>query len=176
MSAHDLATHGIASNTLIWHEGLPEWVRADSIEELRQYLSPANPATPPPVPGGTPTPPYINKCPQPSGPAPRLYNWTGWAIVATIFGCMIYLIGAAPGIIGIVYSSNARSLRLHLQQRHPHILSLIQPLKKSDVPDPNPAHHFFICIDYGSQYLWESRRISSGVIGRASILRHTYAI
>ena len=37
------------------------------------------------------------------------YNWLGWAIFATVFGLAFYIIGAVPGIIGIVFTSQAKS-------------------------------------------------------------------
>lgn len=37
------------------------------------------------------------------------FNWMVWAIITTVIGLGFYIIGAVPGIIGIVYSANAQS-------------------------------------------------------------------
>lgn len=41
---------------------------------------------------------------------PGWRSWLGWAIVATIFGLGWGLIGAAPGIVGIVYANRANTM------------------------------------------------------------------
>jgi hypothetical protein len=43
----------IKAETLVWHEGLPEWQRADTIEELKNHFKSA----PPPVPHNVTTTP-----------------------------------------------------------------------------------------------------------------------
>ncbi len=37
-SARQLVDAGLKADTLVWHEGLPDWVAADQVEELRQAM------------------------------------------------------------------------------------------------------------------------------------------
>ena len=52
----DLVLHGeVAEDALVWHSGLPEWLRAQEVEEIRRELPPPVP-TPSPVQAPAPTP------------------------------------------------------------------------------------------------------------------------
>ncbi|MEZ0265521.1 MAG: DUF4339 domain-containing protein, partial [Phycisphaerae bacterium] len=45
-TADQLPSQGITAETLVWREGLPDWLRADAVPELRPYLpAPHNPQT-----------------------------------------------------------------------------------------------------------------------------------
>jgi len=45
-TADQLPAQGITAETLVWREGLPDWLRADAVPELRPYLpAPHNPQT-----------------------------------------------------------------------------------------------------------------------------------
>jgi hypothetical protein len=62
----ELPRHGLRPDSLVWHEGMPEWVRADAVPEINALLvkpdpvrvqparvepvAPAQPGTPPPMP------------------------------------------------------------------------------------------------------------------------------
>ena len=51
VSLEDLRTK-IDANTLVWHEGMPNWEKASNVEELKTILRP----TPPPAPVVLPKP------------------------------------------------------------------------------------------------------------------------
>lgn len=118
---------GITPDTLVWHDKLPQWVRADQIDEIRTKvldLPPVTPAgnTPPPAQAvpGTPyprpaSPSYGNPYGSPYGGQPDM-NHAGqqpmppcppthlvFAIIVTVLCCVI------PGIIALIYSSKVTS-------------------------------------------------------------------
>lgn len=49
MPASELVNYGLNSNSEVWTEGLPTWVKAFEIAELAPYLAPGTPQ--PPMPG-----------------------------------------------------------------------------------------------------------------------------
>ena len=52
----DLVLNGeVAEDALVWHSGLPEWLRAHEVEEIRRELPPPVP-TPSPIPSRVPSP------------------------------------------------------------------------------------------------------------------------
>ncbi len=103
----ELKIKGINRRTLVWHTGLPDWVPAESVKELAEFLKETLPPMPTP---GAPVPPPVNDINPPK-------SWLGWAIFATVFGVFFYtvfgvffyIIGAIPGIIGIVQSTTAQN-------------------------------------------------------------------
>lgn len=138
-SKEELSLQGITSETLVWHEGLPEWVKANTVPELSDLLAQANYAEnykpyrqegpenqpkhpqPPVNPGYQPgqqgyQQPYNNPYGQPMNPGYQQNgypiphtNWMPWAIITTIVGTCTTCIGLVLGIIAIVYASKANS-------------------------------------------------------------------
>jgi hypothetical protein len=56
----ELPEHGLEHDTLVWHTGLSEWLRADKVPALREVLltiPPPLPEMPPPVPARAPRDP-----------------------------------------------------------------------------------------------------------------------
>lgn len=125
--------HGCTDSTLVWHSGLPEWLPASQVSEIAALLPPApnfEPQTEPIAPQQpsyqqqpyqqqtyqqppqqqTYNPPPAYNVSQPNSvDRGQPYNWTGWAIAATVIGLLFYVIGAVPGIIGIVFASTAQT-------------------------------------------------------------------
>lgn len=105
VSADKLSALGVKGHTMVWKQGMAEWQRANSIENLRPFLyaedTIRNPyarderqATPPPYQGmstGQPQQPQ-------SAPMEKPDNYLAWAILSTIF-CFW-----PTGIPAIVYS------------------------------------------------------------------------
>jgi len=50
VSPNDFSRYGITETTMVWKQGMPNWMRAGQIPELAQYF---RPATPPPLVGGS---------------------------------------------------------------------------------------------------------------------------
>lgn len=118
-----IAYPGFTTSVYVWCNGMSDWCAASEVEEITAMLS-----CPPPISDSTnPTPPPAYHAPytppqqppqyrrpiyvavqDPGEDRGKPYSWMGWAIVATVIGVCFYVIGAAPGIIGIIYSSNAR--------------------------------------------------------------------
>lgn len=133
-SAELVTTYPIKESTLVWCEGMSDLTPAGDVSEIAALIQPFPPkiegnatihkeaSTPPPYGSGY-QPPYSQPGYQQPGynsgyrPAPsnpnidmgKPYNWMGWAIFSTIFGLFFYILGGIPGILGIVYSSNAQS-------------------------------------------------------------------
>ena len=78
----------VTPQTLVWREGLPDWIRAGDLPELSGLLVPEG-AVPPPTQGQT------------VGTKPKDYLVE--SILVTLFCCMVF------GILGIVYSVQANS-------------------------------------------------------------------
>lgn len=78
----------VTPQTLVWREGLPDWIRAGDLPELSGLLVPER-AVPPPTQGQT------------VGTKPKDYLVE--SILVTLFCCMVF------GILGIVYSVQANS-------------------------------------------------------------------
>lgn len=78
----------VTPQTLVWREGLPDWIRAGDLPELSGLLVPAG-TVPPPTQGQT------------VGTKPKDYLVE--SILVTLFCCMVF------GILGIVYSVQANS-------------------------------------------------------------------
>ncbi len=89
----ELVGLGVNRSTLVWTEGMGDWVPAASVGELSHLFTPA----PPPV--------YQAQVqPTPGEPANYVHtNWLVWSILATIFCCLI------GGVVAIIYSANANS-------------------------------------------------------------------
>ena len=78
----------VTPQTLVWREGLPDWIRAGDLPELSGLLIPEG-SVPPPTQGQT----VVIK--------PKDYLVE--SILVTLFCCMVF------GILGIVYSVQANS-------------------------------------------------------------------
>lgn len=105
VSADKLSASGVTGNTLVWKQGMSEWQRAATLEELRPFLytedTVRNPygrddrqAAPPPPPGASAARPAAPGY----APMAKPDNYLVWAILSTIF-CFW-----PTGIPAIVYS------------------------------------------------------------------------
>lgn len=115
MDAARLQSYGLTPDSAIWHEGLPDWVKASTVPELAPYLYHTNPGTvnvPPVQPFGSPQtasayPSYGQK--PVYGPAVPHKNWLTPAIIATVLGFLFSCIGVVFGIIAITQASAANN-------------------------------------------------------------------
>lgn len=104
---------GVKSDTFVWRQGLPDWVKAESLPELSDifmsdsafggYARPEEPLNPPQY--GNRLDPYniYGRSPE---PIPHT-NWLTWAIIGTVFGALFSCIGMIFGIIGITKAQKA---------------------------------------------------------------------
>ncbi len=92
MSLEELKTKGITAETLVWYEGLDQWVKASTVPELASLFG-AN--VPPPVQNATAD---FN-----SAPLIRPKTYLVESILVTLFCCMPF------GIVGIVNAANVES-------------------------------------------------------------------
>ena len=129
MSKAQLALAGITPQTMVWRQGLQDWVKAETLPELNDvfmedsafggYARPEEQLNPY-ANGDRPVSPapYNNYSDQPKRPNPynpygnggqpiAHTNWLPWAIVGTILGTAFPCIGMIFGIIGIVKANKA---------------------------------------------------------------------
>ncbi|MDD6475353.1 MAG: CD225/dispanin family protein [Sodaliphilus pleomorphus] len=91
----ELPSHGLTASTMVWREGMPDWVAASQVPELSHLLPPIQqPPTYQPQPG------YGPQSQRPAMPDTYLV----WAILATLLCCMPF------GIVSIVKASQVSSL------------------------------------------------------------------
>lgn len=96
-SIEQLAAMNIAPDTLVWAQGMPDWVPASSVPELSRLFM----ATPPP-PQYAPGQQYYQQQPyQQYQPCPK--TWLVESILATLFCCLPF------GIVGIIKASEVSS-------------------------------------------------------------------
>lgn len=139
-SKEELNLQGITSETLVWHEGLPDWVKAAEVAELSELIAESGinrlhadahvqpPQPPRPVNPGYPSNPQgypqYNPYAQPMGaagyPNQPVYpiahtNWLPWAIIVTVLSSCS-CIGLILGILSIVNASKANSFYANGQQ------------------------------------------------------------
>ncbi len=107
-------THGIAPNTLVWYEGLPDWVKADTVPQLHPFLKESGvesmtkhhyaselgykyeaPRCTPPACKDSHTAPSKADMPK---------TWLFESILVTLFCCL------PLGIGGIIYASRVQAL------------------------------------------------------------------
>lgn len=106
MEESELLSHGMTVNTLVWHEGMPEWLPAGKLPELAYMFGGA--AVPPQQPQMPPQPQCQPQVPpqygqqQPMGVMPK--TWLVESILVTLFCCLPF------GIVGIVKASKVSSL------------------------------------------------------------------
>lgn len=87
----ELRMMGLNARSLIWYEGLPDWVEASQVPELRVYLH-----------SQTPPPPSVHY--QHSAPKPKCPNtYLALAIISTILCCL------PLGIVSIVYAASVET-------------------------------------------------------------------
>lgn len=104
LTLSELKSSGISRQSLVWHEGMTDWSPAGTVDSLNEFFK----ETPPPLPGQERQSGATDGIPQVPRPEPPT-SWLGWAIAATILGAFFYLVGAIPGIVGIIQSSTARN-------------------------------------------------------------------
>lgn len=119
-SKEELRIQGLSPDSIVWRQGLTDWVPAATLPELIDILAdspkvtevPAygpqayNPPTPPPAPLHQP----FNGVNMQPGLVPTPHtNWMPWAIVATIVGFCTSCIGGILGIIAIVNANKANN-------------------------------------------------------------------
>ncbi|MDZ4746884.1 MAG: CD225/dispanin family protein [Saprospiraceae bacterium] len=88
-----LKEQNISESTLVWKDGLPDWVPARNLSDL-EFLFAVNPAVPPAV-NVTYTNPVLLVPPK---------NWLIESILVTLFCCL------PLGIVGLVYATKVDTL------------------------------------------------------------------
>ena len=91
----ELLSHGLTASTMVWREGMPDWVAASQVPELSHLLPPSQQP-----PGYQQQPSYGPQSQRPAMPDTYLV----WAILATLLCCMPF------GIVSIVKASQVSSL------------------------------------------------------------------
>jgi GYF domain 2/Interferon-induced transmembrane protein len=121
----------ISGTTLVWCEGMADWLPLAQVAELQQPVASASvpPATqqaspqfPPPQPHSPPRMLQpLGHVPQAQPPAyhgnyvaPAIPSYLWQSVVATILGLLICWLVAMPfGIVAIVFASKVEGLRVH---------------------------------------------------------------
>jgi hypothetical protein len=94
----ELPSHGLTASTMVWREGMPDWVAASQVPELSHLLPPSQqPPSYQPQPGYGPQQPYGARPPMPD-------TYMVWAILATLLCCLPF------GIVSIVKASQVSTL------------------------------------------------------------------
>lgn len=100
LTLQQLRTMPLTPETLVWHTGLPAWVKAKEMAELTDLFAPKPPQVRPP----RPPQPGLSAPAQSRGPMPPMPpTYLGWSIAALILCCMI------PAIVAIIYASKVSS-------------------------------------------------------------------
>ncbi len=95
---NELPSHGLTASTMVWREGMPDWVAANQVPELSHLLPPSQqPPSYQPQPSYGPQQPYGARPPMPD-------TYLVWAILATLLCCMPF------GIVSIVKASQVSTL------------------------------------------------------------------
>ncbi|WP_065219218.1 MULTISPECIES: CD225/dispanin family protein [Butyricimonas] len=89
VAPEELINNGVTPNTLVWKKGMPLWVPAKTVEELKSFFQEN---VPPPPPQFSPT------------PKTKPENWLVLAILSTLF-CFFPF-----GIVSIVYATKVDRL------------------------------------------------------------------
>lgn len=99
VDADKLVNYGVKHNTLVWKNGMGDWIEAGRIPELISYFAKSNGVVPPP-------PPYSSSsnssCPPSYSQKPD--NLLLWSILSTVLCCL------PLGIVAIVYSNKVDNL------------------------------------------------------------------
>ena len=95
---NELPSHGLTASTMVWREGMPDWVAASQVPELSHLLPPSQqPPSYQPQPGYGPQQPYGAQPPMPD-------TYMVWAVLVTVLCCLPF------GIVSIVKASQVSSL------------------------------------------------------------------
>lgn len=95
---NELPSHGLTASTMVWREGMPDWVAASQVPELSHLLPPSQqPPSYQPQPGYGPQQPYGARPPMPD-------TYLVWAVLVTVFCCLPF------GIVSIVKASQVSTL------------------------------------------------------------------
>ena len=112
----ELPSHGLTASTMVWREGMPDWVAASQVPELGHLLPPSQqPPTYQQQPGYGPQQPYDARPPMPD-------TYLVWAILATLLCCLPF------GIVSIVKASQVSSL--YNQGRYQEAVAASEAAKK----------------------------------------------
>ena len=113
---NELPSHGLTASTMVWCEGMPDWVAASQVPELSHLLPPSQqPPSYQPQPGYGPQQPYGAQPPMPD-------TYMVWAILATLLCCLPF------GIVSIVKASQVSSL--YNQGRYQEAVAASEAAKK----------------------------------------------
>ena len=113
---NELPSHGLTASTMVWREGMPDWVAASQVPELSPLLPPSQqPPSYQPQPGYGPQQPYGAQPPMPD-------TYMVWAILATLLCCLPF------GIVSIVKASQVSSL--YNQGRYQEAVAASEAAKK----------------------------------------------
>ena len=113
---NELPSHGLTASTMVWREGMPDWVAANQVPELSHLLPPSQqPPSYQPQPGYGPQQPYGVQPPMPD-------TYMVWAILATLLCCLPF------GIVSIVKASQVSSL--YNQGRYQEAVAASEAAKK----------------------------------------------
>lgn len=93
-SSEELLQHGIQPNTLVWKNGMADWMPAGEVEELKGLFATGEGSVPPPIPPVTPAEPRREK-PD---------SWLVWAILSTVLCCL------PLGVVSIIYAAKVDNL------------------------------------------------------------------
>ena len=113
---NELPSHGLTASTMVWREGMPDWVAASQVPELSHLLPPSQqPPSYQPQPGYGPQQPYGARPPMPD-------TYMVWAVLVTVFCCLPF------GIVSIVKASQVSSL--YSQGRYQEAVAASEAAKK----------------------------------------------
>lgn len=93
-SPEELLQNGIQPNTLVWKNGMADWMPAGEVEELKSLFVAGEKNVPPPIPPESPVGPQREK-PD---------NWLVWAILSTVLCCL------PLGVVSIIYAAKVDNL------------------------------------------------------------------
>ena len=112
----ELPSHGLTASTMVWREGMPDWVAASQVPELSHLLPPSQqPPSYQPQPGYGPQQPYGAQPPMPD-------TYMVWAVLVTVLCCLPF------GIVSIVKASQVSSL--YNQGRYQEAVAASEAAKK----------------------------------------------
>ncbi len=113
---NELPSHGLTASTMVWCEGMPDWVAASQVPELSHLLPPSQqPPSYQPQPSYGPQQPYGAQPPMPD-------TYMVWAVLVTVFCCLPF------GIVSIVKASQVSSL--YSQGRYQEAVAASEAAKK----------------------------------------------
>ena len=113
---NELPSHGLTASTMVWREGMPDWVAASQVPELSHLLPPSQqPPSYQPQPSYGPQQPYGARPPMPD-------TYMVWAVLVTVFCCLPF------GIVSIVKASQVSSL--YSQGRYQEAVAASEAAKK----------------------------------------------